>query len=128
MAESYQAIHDRQAPYWALTLIILGSCGLATIWLDLGPFWSGYVLDMCGPGWNYILFRGLFTAYDDNVWIRIFTPGRTFTLFVIVSFGIEGAQFLELYDSTFDPWDLLAYVSILLPLYLVDLRTVHQAN
>jgi len=43
-------------------------------------------------------------------------------LFVLVCVGIEGAQFFQLYDATFDPWDFIAYVSVLVPLFILDLR------
>jgi len=112
--------HDRYAPYWAVALILLGGTGLATIWIDLGAFWKGYVLDMVGPAWNYILFRGLYTGYADNAWRRFFTPRRTFLIFLAVCIGIEGAQYFKLYESTFDSWDLLAYGSILVPLVILD--------
>ena len=114
--------HDKYAPYWAIALVVLGGTGLATIWVDLGAFWKGYVLDITGPAWNYILFRGLFTSYTNNVWTRFFTPKRTLTIFLLVCFGIETMQFLNIYDSTFDLWDLLAYVSILIPLFFIDLK------
>jgi len=114
--------HDRLAPYWAAGLAILCGTGLSTIWIDLGAFWKGYVLDMTGPAWNYILFRGRFTYKADNLWTRIFTPKTTVMLFVLVCVGIEGAQFFQLYDATFDPWDFIAYVSVLVPLFILDLR------
>ncbi|MBC8214115.1 MAG: hypothetical protein ISR90_00225 [Candidatus Marinimicrobia bacterium] len=120
--ESIKIRHDKCAPYWALALFIFGSIGLSTIWIDLGSFWKGYVLDMTGPAWNYILFRGLFTSYTNNVWIRFFTPKRTLTIFLLVCFGIETMQYLNIYDSTFDLWDLIAYVSILIPLFFIDLK------
>jgi hypothetical protein len=113
-------LHDKNAPYWAAALIILGITGISTTWIDLGSFWKGYVLDMTGPAWNYILFRGLFTAKADNAWTRFFTPWTTFLIFLAVCFGIEAMQYFELYDSTFDPWDLLAYVSLLTPIFLMD--------
>jgi hypothetical protein len=118
---SLKIIHDKYAPYWAIALVVLVGTGLATIWVDLGAFWKGYVLDMTGPAWNYILFRGLFTSYTINVWTRFFTPKRTLTIFLLVCFGIETMQYLNIYDSTFDLWDLLAYVSILIPLFFIDL-------
>ena len=114
--------HDRLAPYWAAGLILLCATGLATTFMEGNAFWHGYVLDMSGPGWNYILFRGLFTDKRDNLWTRFFTPVNTFVIFIIVCFGIEGAQYLEWYDATYDPVDLLAYVSILGPLFLLDYK------
>ena len=112
--------HNKFAPWWAGALIVLCSTGLSTIWVDLGAFWKGYVLDMTGPAWNYIIFRGLYTSWADNAWTRFFTPLRTFLIFVLVCFGIEAMQYYKIYDSTFDPWDLLAYVSILVPLFIID--------
>ncbi len=113
-------MHDKLAPYWAIGLVVLCATGLATGLIDLGAFWKGYVLDMTGPAWNYILFRGRFTSKSDNLWTRFFTPKKTVALFIVVCFGIETAQYLKLYDATFDPWDFLAYVSILVPLFILD--------
>ena len=113
--------HNIFAPYWAFGLFILGGAGLATVWIDLGDFWKRYVLDMTGPAWNYILFRGLFTSSTENVWTRFFTPKNTLFIFLVVCFGIEYAQYLNLYEATFDQWDFLAYISILVPLFILDL-------
>jgi hypothetical protein len=112
--------HNVFAPYWAIALFFLWAIGLASIWIDLGNFWKGYVLDMVGPAWNYILFRGLFTTQADNVWTRFFTPKKTLFIFLFVSFGIEIMQYFNVYNATYDPWDFLAYVSILIPLFLID--------
>jgi len=120
--------HNRFAPYWAVGMVVFGTTGLATIWIDLGTFWKSYVLDIMGPAWNYILFRGLFTAYADNRWTRFFTPNRTLIFFLAVCAAIEGAQYLHLYNATYDPWDLLSYVSLLLPLYLLDLFQLRYAR
>jgi len=83
-------------------------------------------LDIAGPAWNYILFRGLSTAIADNAWTRFFTPDRTLVIFPLVCFGIETLQYFDVYDSTFDPWDLLAYVSIFIPVYLIAKKIVGQ--
>ena len=119
--EQSRSKHDRLALYWAIGLVVLCGTGLSTIWFDLGAFWKGYVLDMTGPAWNYILFRTRYRSEIHNRWTRFFTPKNTVIIFVLVCFGIEGAQYLKLYDATYDPWDFLAYVSILLPLFLLDL-------
>ena len=115
--------HNQHAPYWAIGFMILFSLGLVTIWVDGSPFWKGYVLDMTGPAWNYILFRGRFTAKADNLWTRFFTPWRTVLIFVAVCFGIEALQYFGVYAATFDPWDFLAYISILVPLFILDQLT-----
>ena len=116
--------HDKYAPYWAIALLVLCGTGLATIWIDLGHFWKGYVLDMTGPAWNYILFRGLFTSKANNAWTRFFTPIRTLIIFLFVCIGIESMQYFNLYEATYDPWDFVAYISILVPLFIIDSRQV----
>jgi len=124
--ESIKSRHDKYAPYWAIALIVFGGIGLSTIWIDWGTFWKGYVLDMAGPAWNYILFRGLYTTKTNNAWTRFFTPKRTLIIFLLVCFVVETLQYLNIYDSTFDRWDLLAYCSILFPLFLIDLGLIRQ--
>lgn len=113
--------HDSFAPYWALAMILFLLCGLGTINFNFGSFWKGYVLDMTGPAWTYILFRGLFTGKVSNRWTRFFKPVRTYVLLFLVSSGIETAQYFELYDATFDPFDLLAYNALMLPAFILDL-------
>jgi|GEM_PF-645025 len=120
--------HDRYAPYWAAVLFLFAAMGVATTWIDLGAFWKGYVLDITGPAWNYILFRGLFTNKTNNAWTRFFTPKRTLAIFLIVCIGIETTQYFNIYNATFDPWDFLAYVSILIPLFLIDLKIIRHGE
>ncbi len=115
------AIHNKFAPFWAIALAICCVIGLSTIWLDFGSFWKGYVLDITGPAWNYILVRGLFTKYAENAWLRFFTPIKTFMIIVFVCFVIENLQFLNLYDATYDSFDFVAYLSLLTPVFLLDL-------
>ena len=112
--------HDKFAPYWAFGLFLFCGMGIATINVDLGSFWNSYVLDMVAPAWNYILFRGLFTYKANNAWTRFFTPLKTFGIILVVCFLIEYVQYLSLYDGTYDLYDLLAYISILLPLFILD--------
>jgi hypothetical protein len=115
--------HDKYAPFWAAGLILLLITGLLTIWLDFGPFWKGYVLDMTGPTWTYILFRGRFTSRIENRWTRFFSPPRTMLILVAISFLIEGIQYFEFYESTFDRYDFIAYISLLIPVYILDHST-----
>ncbi len=119
-------MHNRQAPYWAAALVLLCATGLASIWINGGTFWKGYVLDITGPAWTYILFRGRFTAKTDNLWTRFFTPLRTVLIFIAVCYGIEIAQFFGLYKATFDLMDFFAYISVLFPLFILDLATYEE--
>lgn len=112
--------HNNAAPVWALAMVLFLLAGLSTTWFNLGNFWNGYVLDICGPAWAYILIRGLFTAKVNNWWTRFFTPTRTFLILFLVSTGIEVLQFFDVYDATFDPYDLIAYNILVLPAYTID--------
>lgn len=118
--------HNKHAPYWAAALALFGLIGISTTVFSLGEFWNGYVLDMTGPAWNYILFRLRFTEYTDHPWAKFFSPVRTLLIFVAVAFGMEATQLLDFYDATFDPWDLVAYLSLLVPLFIIDIKTLNE--
>jgi hypothetical protein len=115
--------HNRYAPWWAIAMSILLVTGLSTIWFNGGNFWKGYVLDMVGPAWNYILIRGLFTAKQDNRFTRLFTPATTLLVLLGVAFGIETMQYFRIYEATYDPLDFAAYSSIIVPLFIIDMFT-----
>ncbi|PLX09859.1 MAG: hypothetical protein C0596_00835 [Marinilabiliales bacterium] len=123
---SYKSLHNKYAPYWAIAMLISGFIGLAPLWFDVPSVWSSYGLDAFGPAWNYILFRGLFTVEADNKWTRFWTPIRTFLVFIFFSFSIEILQYFEVYDSTFDPLDLLAYCLVLIPVFIIDFLIVKK--
>jgi hypothetical protein len=120
--------HDQYAPYWAIALVVLLVTGLSTLWLPASGFWSSYVLDMVGPAWAYILFRGLFTAQADNRWTRFFTPTTTLVSLLVAAYGIEALQYFAVYDATFDPADLVAYVALLGPMYVIDRWLTRRAD
>ncbi len=122
MNPTKQQIHNKRAPYWAAAMLLFCVLGVSTTYVKGGSFWHGYVLDIMGPAWNYILFRGLGSRYKLNMWRVLFTPKRVFRFFLLVCLSIEMAQYFELYPSTFDPFDLFAYVALLIPLYVLDLR------
>jgi hypothetical protein len=100
--------------------MVLGAVGLAAGFIRGPRFWSGYVLDIVGPAWNYILIRGLFSKSQPAMLSRFVNPEAAFVLIATVCFLIEVAQYLELYDATYDPRDFLAYLSLLVPCYIVD--------
>jgi len=51
----------------------------------------------------------------------MFTPIRTFLLISGICIAIETSQYFKLYEAYFDPYDYVAYISVLLPIFLVDM-------
>ena len=106
--------------FWKTALIILGSLAILTCFIRISDFVSGYVLDMVGPAMGYILLRVQYTSKQSTFLSFKFTPGLTALLISGICFLIETSQYFNLYDAYFDPWDYLAYISILIPCYLID--------
>jgi len=106
--------------FWKTVLIILGSLAILTCFIRISDFVSGYVLDMVGPAMGYILLRVQYTSKQSTFLSFKFTPGLTALLISGICFLIETSQYFNLYDAYFDPWDYLAYISILIPCYLID--------
>ncbi len=106
--------------FWKTALITLGSLAILTCFIRISDFVSGYVLDMVGPAMGYILLRVQYTSKQSTFLSFKFTPGLTALLMYLICFLIETSQYFNLYDAYFDPWDYLAYISILIPCYLID--------
>jgi hypothetical protein len=117
--------HPEERRVWAAALIILCTVGLATGFYPVPGFWSSYVLDIVGPAWNYILIRGLFARNQTTPISGLFTPEVALGFISAVCFLVEAAQFLDLYEAHFDPFDFLAYVSLLVPCYAIDRWRLH---
>ena len=110
----------RETIFWKVIVICLGIISLSTGLLDGSEFWTSYVFDIAGPAWCYILIRGQYKSKNATFLSLKFSPELAFFLIVIICFIIETMQFLKLYDSTFDPYDLLSYFSGTFVVYLVD--------
>jgi len=105
---------------WKISIILLGIISLSTCFSKRPGFWTSYVLDMVGPAMGYILLRVQYTSKGSTFLSFKFTPGLTALLISGICFLIETSQYFNLYDAYFDPWDYLAYISILIPCYLID--------
>lgn len=112
--------------WWKAALIVLGTIALSTGLVRAGGFWSSYVLDIVGPAWGYILLRGLFSRRQPAMLSRRLTPGRTLLLVLGICALVEIAQYLELYDARYDPYDFLAYASLTVPVYVLDRSTLRR--
>ena len=114
--------------YWKVTLVTFGTISLATGIIRVPGFWSSYMLDIMGPAWNYILIRGLFSRTQPAMLSRILTPEAALVLIVATCFLVEAAQYLQLYESTYDPFDFVAYVSLIVPCCIIDRRLLKQLS
>ncbi len=105
---------------WKVAVIVLGIISLSSGLLKTPGFWSSYLLDIAGPAWGYVLLRAQYKAGDSGFLSIRFSPEGALLTIVIICFAIETAQYFELYRAHFDPFDYLAYISGILPVYLFD--------
>ncbi|MFC2088902.1 hypothetical protein ACFLSX_04810 [Calditrichota bacterium] len=111
---------------WKITIIILGLIGLSTGVVKFNSFWTSYVLDIVGPAWNYILFRGLYSSKQSGFLSINFTPESALITILGICFIIETSQYFNIYNATFDSYDYLAYISVIVPIYLIDRRILRK--
>ena len=119
-------MQSNEPMYWKVSLVTFGTISLATGIIRVPGFWSSYMLDIMGPAWNYILIRGLFSRTQPAMLSRILIPEAALVLIVAICFLVEVAQYLRLYESTYDPFDFVAYVSLIVPCYIIDRRLLKR--
>jgi len=112
--------NSRVILFWKITVILLGSTVLATCMIRIPGFWSSYVLDMAGPAMGYIILRVQYTSKESTFLSFKFTPELAALLIFGICFLIETSQFFRIYESHFDPFDYIAYVTLLFPCFLID--------
>ena len=113
-------IKSKAVRIWKVVLIVLGIVSLSSGLVKTPGFWSSYLLDIAGPAWGYVLLRTQYIPGDSGFLSIRFSSEMVLMVILIICFLIETAQYLELYDAHFDPYDYLAYISVLLPVYLID--------
>ena len=106
--------------FWKFAVIVLGSFVLATCLIIVPGFWSSYVLDIAGPAMGYILLRVQYTSKQSTFLSFKFTPESAALFIFVICFAVETSQYFKLYNAHFDPFDYVAYVSLLLPCFLID--------
>lgn len=106
--------------FWKVVLIGLGLISLSTGFLKSPGFWWGYVLDIAGPARAYVLLRAQYKAGNSGFLTIRFIPEMTLVIIIAICYLIEAAQYLNIYNAHFDPYDFLEYISGILPVYLVD--------
>lgn len=120
MSLMFCRIHETETIFWKIAIIILGIVSLLTGIIKPSELWTSYLLDITGPAWIYILIRGQYKSQKATFLTIKFSPELALFLIVGICFAIETMQLLKLYESTFDPWDYLAYFSGTFLIYLID--------
>jgi hypothetical protein len=105
---------------WKVMVILLGIISLSSGLLKTPGFWSSYLLDIAGPAWGYVLLRAQYKAGNSRFLSIRFSPEGALLTIMVICFSIETAQYFELYNAYFDPYDYLAYISGVLPVYFFD--------
>lgn len=106
--------------FWKIILVLLGSTVLATCLIRVPGFWSSYVLDMAGPAMGYILLRVQYTSKESTLFSFKFSPELAALLIFGICFVIETSQYFKIYEAHFDLYDYVAYISLLVPCFLID--------
>ena len=106
--------------FWKVIVILLGINSLSTGLYKGSGFWTSYVLDIAGPAWGYVLIRVQYRLNTERFMSIRFSPEIAFLVIVGICFIIETMQFFEIYNSTFDLYDLMAYFSGVLVVYVID--------
>jgi len=105
---------------WKIAIIVLGIVALSSGLVKKPGFWSSYVLDIAGPAWIYILLRCQYSERTTKFMSIRFSPESAVLLVFGMGVVIETSQYFKFYDATFDPYDYIAYLLLLLPCYLLD--------
>ncbi len=105
---------------WAIALALFFAIGMPMEFLSIRGFWGSYVIDIVGPALVYIYIRGLHARDQPTEWGKFFFPEFAMVTVALICFLAELAQYFELYNKVYDPYDFAAYVSLLLPCYAVD--------
>jgi hypothetical protein len=117
--QSKQEIHDRCAPFLAISLVIFATVRLSTNWLDPGAVEMGMYWILWVPPGVMFYSEACLSKTGKAPLFRFFTPAITVLIFVAVCLGTETAQYFKLYNRTFDPFDLVADISLLVPLFIL---------
>jgi hypothetical protein len=117
-----------QTKFWKGMVIVLGIISLSTGLFSVSKFWSSYVLDLVGPAWGYVLIRVQYRMDSERFMKIRFSPEMALLSIISICFIIEAMQYYNLYYSTFDPYDLLAYFSGTFVVYLIDKILIRKRN
>ena len=115
-----EEVRKKQAKFWKVCVIILGIISLTTGLYRGSEFWTSYVLDIAGPAWGYVLIRVQYRLNSERFLNIRFSPEIAFLVITGICFILETMQLFEIYNSTFDPNDFLAYFAGVLVVYLID--------
>ena len=106
--------------FWKMLVVLLGLIALSTGLFKSAGFWTSYVLDIVGPAWIYVLLRVQYKPGKSTFLSIAFSPEKALLLVTGICYIIETSQYFQLYEAHFDPFDYLAYISGVIPFYIID--------
>ena len=113
-------VNSTGQPWWRAALVVFGSVVAIAELVQVPGLFGSYAIDVFGPALVYIYVRGLHTSQGPTRISRLASPEVYVIGIVAVCFLVELAQYFRLYNKHYDPYDFVAYVSLLLPCYGLD--------
>ena len=101
-------------------MFAFGAVVIVAEFVQVSGFFGSYMIDIFGPAFVYIYIRGLYSKERRTRFWSFASPEiAAFGILAICSL-VEMAQFFRLYNKHYDPYDFIAYASLLLPCYGLD--------
>lgn len=104
-----------------IIFLICFALSLGALLVEIDGFWNNYLLDIVFPAFWYLTIRGISQSENASSFLQKLSPTVVFGFLVCLLFTMESGQYFGFYWGTYDPIDFLAYLSVLVPCYLIDI-------
>ena len=120
--ESAQAfLKNRSKLAWRSAALFAVATGGITRFVDFEGFIGNYWFDMSFPVFIYIYLRKTIKS-DESHDSSPIHPNLAIIIAIAPAFLLETFQYFNWYKGTFDLIDYLAYLSLVVPAYMIDRR------
>lgn len=110
---------------WRMLLLFTGITAAVSRFVELGGFLGSYWFDITFPAFIYIYARKLHLPTEKSTASRV-EYATALSLAIAPAIGFEFAQYFQFYDGTYDPYDFVAYISLVIPVFFLDLKGNYQ--
>ena len=119
MESAQTFVSKRNKIAWRIAALIAVTTGGITRFIEFEGFIGDYWFDMAFPVFIYIYLRKTLMSNESNYSLSI-NPKLAFLLAIGPAFLLETSQYFNWYKGTFDLIDYFAYLSLVIPAYLID--------